>query len=239
MKQVLTIAATLFFLTVFAQQKPNTLSAKEKKDGWQLLFDGKTTKGWHTFNKPQIGEAWKVSNGAIYLDTTQKDGWQVKGGGDIVNEKVLTNFHLKLEWKISKAGNSGIMFYVQEGEKFGYPWYSGPEVQVLDNDGHDDGKITKHRAGDLYDLIKSTTEPVKPYNQWNKAEIICNNGKLTLKLNGVTVVSTTMWDDHWKALIAGSKFKDMPGFGTFTSGKISLQDHGHTVWFRNIKVKEF
>jgi uncharacterized protein YaiE (UPF0345 family) len=238
MKQVLTIAATLFFLTVFAQQKPNTLSAKEKKDGWQLLFDGKTTKGWHTFNKPQIGEAWKVANGAIYLDTTQKDGWQVKGGGDIVNEKVLANFHLKLEWKISKAGNSGIMFYVQEGEKFDYPWYSGPEVQVLDNDGHDDGKITKHRAGDLYDLIKSTTEPVKPYNQWNKAEIICNNGKLTLKLNGVTVVSTIMWDDNWKALIAGSKFKDMPGFGTFTSGKISLQDHGHAVWFRNIKVKE-
>lgn len=239
MKQVLTIAAILFCFIATAQQKPNTLSAKEKKEGWQLLFDGKTTKGWHTYNKPEIGDAWKVANGAIYLDTTNKDGWQVKGGGDIVNEKVLTNFHLKLEWKISKAGNSGIMFYVQEGEKFEYPWYTGPEVQVLDNEGHDDGKITKHRAGDLYDLIKSRVEPVKPYNQWNRAEIISNKGKLTLKLNGVVVVSTTMWTDSWKALIEGSKFKDMPGFGTFTSGKISLQDHGHAVWFRNIKVKKF
>lgn len=238
MKQVLTIAATLFFLCGFAQQKNNTLSGKEKKEGWKLLFDGKTAKGWHTFNKTGIGEAWKVANGTLYLDTTQKDGWQTKGGGDIVNENVLTNFHLKVEWKISKGGNSGMMFYVQEGEKFPYPWHTGPEVQVLDNDGHDDGKIIKHRAGDLYDLIKCKVETAKPYDQWNKAEIISNKGKLTLKLNGVVVIETTMWDDNWKALIAGSKFNEMPGFGTFTSGKISLQDHGHAVWFRNIKVKE-
>ncbi|MBL0357089.1 MAG: DUF1080 domain-containing protein [Chitinophagaceae bacterium] len=107
MKLLLTVATALFCLFSFAQQKPNSLSAKEKKEGWQLLFDGKTTRGWHTYNKTEIGEAWKVANGALYLDTTQKDGWQTKGGGDIVHEKVLTNFHLKLEWKISKDGNSG------------------------------------------------------------------------------------------------------------------------------------
>ncbi len=237
MKLTLTFITTLICAGVIAQ-KPNTLTAAEKKDGWTLLFDGKTTKGWHTYNKPVIGEAWKVADGALYLDTMQKDGWQVKGGGDIVNDKILTNFHLKLEWKISKGGNSGIMYYVQEEEKYEYPWYTGPEVQVLDNDGHEDGQIKKHRASDLYDLISCRIETVKPYDQWNKAEIICNKGKLTIRLNGVDVISTTMWDDHWKKLIADSKFKDMPGFGAFMSGKIALQDHGFAVWFRNIKVKQ-
>jgi len=111
------------------------------------------------------------------------------------------------------------------------------ETQVLDNDGHPDGKITKHRAGDLYDLVKSTSEPVKPVGQWNQAEIIANKGKLELYLNGVLVVTTTMWDDNWRAMIKASKFKNMPAFGTFKTGKLDLQDHGCTVWFRNIKIK--
>ncbi|MBL0357088.1 MAG: DUF1080 domain-containing protein [Chitinophagaceae bacterium] len=87
-------------------------------------------------------------------------------------------------------------------------------------------------------MVKCRVETVKPYDQWNKAELICNNGRLTIKMNGVTVITTTMWNDKWKAMIAGSKFNEMPGFGTFTSGKISLQDHGHLVSFRNIKVKK-
>ena len=111
-------------------------------------------------------------------------------------------------------------------------------MQVLDNDGHPDGKIDKHRAGNLYDLIKNEIEPVKAVGKWNTAEVICNKGKLTLILNGITVVETTLWDDNWKKLVAASKFKAWTDFGTFTSGKIALQDHGEEVWYRNIVIKE-
>ena len=236
MKQLLVLTLLGIAVTAVAQQKPNTLSAKEKKEGWELLFDGKTTKGWHGFNKKTIGSAWKVKNGALFLDTTIKDGWQIKDGGDIVSEKEYGDFHLKLEWKISRDGNSGIMFYVQENERYSYPWLTGPEMQVLDNDGHPDGKIPKHRAGDLYDLISSSSEPVKPVGSWNQAEIISREGKLIFMLNGITVVSTTLWTDNWKKLVAGSKFREMPDFGKFRSGKISLQDHGNWVAYRNIKI---
>ncbi len=238
MKKILTIAAAVCCLTAMAQEKPNTLSKAEKKDGWKLLFDGKTTKGWHTYNKTGIGEAWNVNDESLYLDTTQKDGWQIKGGGDIVTEKTYGNFDFKVDWKASKGANSGIMIYVQEDKKYQYPWYTGPEIQVLDNDEHPDGKIMKHRASDLYDLVKSSTEPVKPVGEWNTAEIISDKGVLTIKLNDVTVVTTTLWDDSWKALIAGSKFKAMPDFGKFSNGRFALQDHGHAIWFKNIKVKE-
>ena len=208
------------------------------EDGWVLLFDGKTTKGWHTYGKTSIGKAWKVADGALYLDASNKNDWQTSEGGDIVTDQTFVNFHLKLDWKVAPNGNSGIMFYVQEDpSKYEYAWQTAPEMQVLDNAGHPDAKIIKHRAGDLYDLIASSPETVKPAGEWNHAEIISNNGTLEFYLNGTKVVSTTMWDDSWKTLIAGSKFKDMPGFGTFKSGKIALQDHGDNVWFRNILVK--
>ena len=146
---------------------------------------------------------------------------------------------MKLEWKISKNGNSGIIFNVHEDpSKYTTTYNTGPEMQVLDNDGHADGKIFKHRAGDLYDLIASSKEPVKPVGQWNQVEIISNNSKLNFILNGENIVSTTMWDDNWKQMIAGSKFKTMPGFGIYQSGKIALQDHGNEVWYRNIEIKK-
>jgi hypothetical protein len=160
------------------------------------------------------------------------------GGGDLVTDKEYSNFHLKLEWKVAPKANSGIIFFVHEDKKYGQTYLTGPEMQVLDNDGHPDGKITKHRAGDLYDMVKSTSEPVKPVGEWNKAEIISNKGKLTFILNGVKVVNTTVGDDNWKALIAGSKFANWEGFGTYTTGKIALQDHGDEVWYKNISIKE-
>ena len=144
-----------------------------------------------------------------------------------------------MEWKISKNGNSGIIFFVNEDlSKYKSSYNTGPEMQVLDNDGHADGKINKHRAGDLYDLIASSSEPVKPVGQWNKIEIIANNGKLDFFMNGKNIVSTTMWDDDWKKMVSGSKFNSMPGFSIYKSGKIAIQDHGDEVWYRNIEIKK-
>lgn len=222
-----------------SEKKEETIMANTNTDsGWISLFDGKTLAGWHNYGKTTVGEAWKVTDETLYLDTTQKDGWQIKGGGDIVTNDTFSDFHLKLEWKIASNGNSGIIFYVHEDtSKYSHVWKTGPEMQVLDNNGHPDAKIPKHRAGDLYDLISCSTETVKPAGEWNAAEIICKSGKLDFLLNGKNVVSTTLWDDAWKALVAGSKFKEWPGFGTYKTGHISLQDHGNTVWYRNIKIK--
>ncbi|HMH32692.1 MAG TPA: DUF1080 domain-containing protein [Puia sp.] len=226
------ITAALLSNGLIAQQTSrNTLSAQEKKDGWELLFDGSSTKGWHPYGKPSATSTVKVEDGTLHLDPAQKPG-------DIITNDEFSNFDLKVEWKISKNGNSGIIFSVHESPEFKESWNTGPEVQVLDNDGHPDGKIKKHRAGDLYDLISSSSEPVKAVGEWNQAEIRLDKGKLDVYMNGVNVVSTTMWDDHWWNLVKGSKFSAMPGFSKFKTGHIALQDHGNDVWYRNIKIRK-
>lgn len=211
----------------------------EENGGWQPLFDGKTTKGWHKFGSNKVGSAWKAENGTLHLTPAEKENFQIKDGGDIVTDEEFENFDLKLEWKIDTCGNSGVIFYIHEDPvKYKYCWETGPEMQVLDNKCHPDSKIIKHRAGDLYDLISSSKETVKPALEWNQVEIKSLNGKLDLWLNGVIVVSTTLWDDNWKKMVAGSKFKGMPDFGTYKKGRIGLQDHGNNVWFRNIRIKK-
>ncbi|MFT3826072.1 MAG: DUF1080 domain-containing protein [Chitinophagaceae bacterium] len=217
--------------------KQNTLTAAEKKEGWQLLFDGNTKQNWHVFNNKTDGAAWKVEDGILFIDPAAK-GEKNEHGGDIVTNAAYENFHLKLDWKIDSGGNSGIMFLSQEDPKYRYSHETGPEMQIIDNAAHADAKIVKHRAGDLYDLIASAPENVHPALEWNHIEIIADHGKLQLIQNGAVIVSTTMWDDNWKALIAGSKFKNATGFGMFHSGKIALQDHGNKVWFKNIKIKQ-
>jgi len=235
MKHITLYCLPVLFLAGILQFMGNSC----KKGKWISLFDGKTTKGWHKYGGGQVGEAWKVKNGELFLDTLGTDDWKIKGGGDIVTDTEFENFHLKLEWKISKGGNSGIMFYVQEDTAlYKNSYETGPEMQVLDNDGHPDGKIHKHRAGDLYDLIPCKVETVRPYGQWNKAEVIADHGKLTFILNGTKVVETTMWDRAWKDMIFKSKFNQWPAFGTFKKGKICLQDHGNLVWYRNIQIRE-
>lgn len=210
-----------------------------KNDNWKLLFDGKTTAGWHTYGKNSIGSAWKAEDSTLHLDASKKRDWQTKDGGDIVTNDEFGNFDLQLDWKISEGGNSGIMFYVHEDtSKFQYAWNSGPEMQIADNDKNEDGKVYKSRAGDLYELFATTSQQyVKPAMQWNHVEIKSNNGKLDLYMNDQHVLDTTIWNEAWKKNIAGTKFKDMPGFGTYKKGKIALQDHGADIWFRNIKIK--
>ncbi|MBP6686536.1 MAG: DUF1080 domain-containing protein [Lacibacter sp.] len=218
---------------------PPLLSEDEVKEGWVSLFDGKSTKGWHKYGGAPVGNAWKVADGTLYLDTSVKQNGKIVDGGDILTDEEYENFHLKIEWKISPNGNSGVIFFSHEDTtKFKHPYESGPEMQVLDNNGHPDAKIIKHRAGDLYDLITSSPETVKPVGEWNLAEIIAKDGQLEFHLNGTKVVSTTMWDDNWTNMIAASKFKQWPGFGTFKKGRLVLQDHENAVWFRNIKIKK-
>ena len=237
MKKLLTVSATLFCMIGFAQEKNNTLSEREKTQKWKLLFDGETTKGWHSFNKDTAGAAWKVKDGELYLDTTKKDGWQMANGKDLTSDKAYSNFDLKLEWKISKAGNSGIIFFAQEDGRHQNSWETGPEMQIAGEE-NEDGNVIKHQAGDLYDLMACSQKKINPAGEWNQVEIISQNGGLTLMVNNVKVISTTLWNEGWRKLIARSKFKDMPDFGKFHSGKIALQDHGAMVSFRNIKIKE-
>ena len=238
MKKLLTVSATLFCMIGFAQEKNNTLSEREKTQKWKLLFDGETTKGWHSFNKDTAGAAWKVKDGELYLDTTKKDGWQMANGKDLTSDKAYSNFDLKLEWKISKAGNSGIIFFAQEDGRHQNSWETGPEMQIAGEE-NEDGNVKKHQAGDLYDLISCYQKTVKPAGEWNQVEIISEKGgSLVFMLNNVKVVSTKVGAMNWIKLVAGSKFKDMPGFGKSQTGKIALQDHGAMVSFRNIKIKE-
>jgi len=214
--------------------------AKAQQKNWISLFDGKTTNGWHTYGKTSVGEAWQVVDGTLMLDPSHKEGWQIKGGGDIVTNESFDDFHLQLEWKISEKGNSGIIFFVQDDpKKYNYIWYTGPEMQVLDNEGHADGKIFKHRAGNLYDLVAGVEGAVKPVGEWNTVDIINEKGTLTLKLNGITTVTTTLGDANWNELIKKSKFSkgESPDFGKVFSGHIGLQDHGNQVWFRNMRIQ--
>jgi len=240
----LLLVPAFFACNTTNQTTMNSDTNSAAKDGkeWVSLFDGKTTSGWHTYGKTTIGKAWKAEDGVLHLDAASKKDWQTAEGGDIISDQEFDNFHLKLDWKISPKGNSGIIFYINEDPaKYQYPWQTGPEMQVLDNGtatqlGHSDGKLYTHRAGDLYDLLASK-EVVKPAGEWNTVEIVANKGKLDFYMNGEHTLSTTMWNDTWKQMIGISKFKDMQGFGSFQKGKIGLQDHGDDVWFRNIKIK--
>jgi hypothetical protein len=241
MKYILTVASFLMLNAGFAQSSVNTLSAKEKKAGWKLLFDGKTTKGWHSYGKSAAGSSWKINNGILTLDTTNKETGKTKiiDGGNLLTNEEYENFHFSIEWKISMNGNSGLLFLVNEDTaKYKEPYFTGPEMQVLDNEGHSDGKLFRHRAGDLYDLINCSKETVKEPGDWNKAEIKIKNGKLDLYLNGVNVVSTMMWGDKWKKMVAKSKFNQWKDFATYKKGHLCLQDHDNMVSYRNIKIRK-
>ena len=209
--------------------------------GWISLFDGNSTAGWHSYGKNYLGRAWKAENGTLHLSSDAKKTEKAEGGDAVTNDE-YENFHLKLEWKVSPKGNSGIIFYVNEDPaKYPSTYNTGPEMQVLDNGssirpGHADAKLYTHRAGDLYDLLAGK-EAAKPAGEWNEVELVANKGKLDFYMNGQHTLTTTMWNDQWKQMLAISKFKDMPGFGIFKKGKIALQDHGDDVWYRNIKIK--
>src|ERR1700742_545905 len=169
MKKTLIITALALAGSVAMAQAPNTLTKKEKKEGWKLLFDGKSTNGWHTYLRDTVGSKWQVRNGVIIFDTTMPRN----GGGDIVTDEEFENFELQLEWKISKGGNSGIIFNIQEDPKYRATYLTGPEMQVLDNIDAEDNKKETHLAGCLYDMAGSAAvSKPKPVGEWNQVRLI-------------------------------------------------------------------
>jgi cytochrome c len=229
------------------QTADNSLSEKEKRQGWELLFDGKSFGGWHNYGKTTLGKDWIIADNAIHLNAkpNPSGGWQTQDGGDLVSAEEYGDFELKLDWKIGDCGNSGIIYHiVEDPAKYDFVWKTGPEMQVLDNSCHPDSKFPKHRAGDLYDLVECKYVTVKPAGSWNHVRLRFKNGKVEHWLNHRKVVELQMFEKgkptkQWLDLIAGSKFPGLPApdFGMFQKGKIALQDHGDPVWYKNIKIR--
>jgi hypothetical protein len=175
MKMIATALSLAVLFTACGSSQNSTEEKEKEKEvagsEWISLFDGKTTAGWHNYGGGEIGKGWIVNDGIL---TFNADSAKNGGGGNLTTNEEFENFHFKYDWKISANGNSGILFLVHEDPKYGQPYETGPEMQIVDNDGHPDGKIFKHQAGDLYDLIPCSTKTVKPVGEWNEAEIICN-----------------------------------------------------------------
>jgi hypothetical protein len=229
-------------LAVMADAQENTLTQQEKTDGWQLLFDGKDLNGWHSYAQKSTGKDWSVQDGAIMLKKKKSD--PRADYADLVTNQQFGNFDLKLQWKAKPCIDSGVMFYVQESPKYKDTYDTGLEMQIADLACTvPDSREILRRSGDLYGLISTKVNTVKPAGEWNQFEIIANHGHLQLIQNG-EVLSTQLWTDAWRELVAHSKFAEWPDFGTFHTGHISLQgteDKGESqikLYFRNIKIKQ-
>jgi len=217
-------------------QQLNTLTPEERSGGWQLLFDGKDLKGWHSYLENKPGKAWQIKDGAIFLNKNDKSVHD--DYADLTSDEEFDNFDLKMEWKMEPCANSGLLFYVHEAPEYEETWNTGPEMQITDLSCSPDSRILMHRAGDLYDLVPADTEWVTEGGKWNQYEILADHDHLQLFQNGHKVVDTYLWNDHWRELIAHCKFADMPNFGTFRKGHIALQGtENGKLWFRNIKIK--
>jgi hypothetical protein len=201
----------------------NTLSEAEKAAGWRLLFDGKDPSAdWRGFKKDALPAGWVVEDGVFF---------RKEKGGDVVSKEQFENFELSLEWKISPGGNSGIMFRVQESENT--PWKTGPEIQILDNQGgHDPNK-----AGWMYALYPASVDTTKPVGEWNQLRFVTRQGKCEHWMNGTKYVEYEIGSADWNEKVAKSKFNAFPGFGKSPKGHLCLQDHGNPVWYRNIKIR--
>jgi hypothetical protein len=222
----------------------NKLSSKEKKDGWILMFDGKTYKGWRGYNRQDIPPVWLIENGTMRVDPSKRVEGDRTSTGDIIFDQKFRNFEFSFEWMIAEGGNSGVFFLGQEIE--GKPIYSSaPEFQLLDNEKHPDGKQGRdgnRKAASLYDMIPAVPQNANPAMQWNSGAIKIKDGKAEHYQNGVKVVEYTLWTPEWLKLIENSKFKGWKEMinvgGEKKEGYLGLQYHGDNIWFRNLKVRE-
>lgn len=231
------MACSLFLFACSNQsEQHNILSAQEKKEGWTLVFDGRTTSGWHLFNRGNIPSAWSVDSGNLVCNPHAKN---VKHG-DLVTDKEYENFDLKFEWKISRAGNSGVFVNVQERPELGSTFSTGPEYQLLDdkNVEADYLKDSSHKAAAIFGVIPNKSNTIPKSGEWNQSRILQQNGKLTFWLNGVQTIQVDLKSDEWKKIVAASSMSRFPEFGVATRGHLAVQDWTNGVSFRDIKIRE-
>lgn len=219
---------------------PNTLTEKEKNDGWKLLWDGKSTDGWRGAKVDKFPDSgWEIKDGV--LKVVKSDGAESRNGGDIITSKKYKNFELHLEFRITEGANSGIKYFVDPDLNKGEGSAIGCEYQILDDEKHPDAKLGiagNRTCAGLYDLIAPINKRVNGIGIWNNAKIIVNGNHVEHWLNGFKTVEYERGNQMWRALVATSKYKVWPNFGEGSEGHILLQDHGFEVWFRSIKIKE-
>ncbi len=217
------------------EQPPNTLSADEAEAGWQLLFDGTSTEGWRGYNMEGFpADGWEVRGGNL-VTLAQEDG----GAVDLVTEERFESFELSIEFKLTPAGNSGILYRAVEREEEPI-WANAPEYQVLDDSAQiamDNFDPSTHSTGENYDLHASPERPSNAIGEWNHARIVVNGNHVEHWLNGVMMVEYEIESPEWEALVAESKFAEYPDYGRAKRGHIGLQGYGSSVWYRNIKVR--
>lgn len=242
MKKITLIVLVLVTMAGFAmaETKHNTLTKKEKAEGWTLLFDGKTSAGWRGARLSSFPEkGWVIEDGVIKV--MPADGGESTNGGDIVTLKEYGDFILSVDFKLTKGANSGIKYFVDTEMNKGAGSSIGCEFQVLDDDFHPDAKLGvkgNRTLGSLYDLIPAPdTKPVDKYG-WNTAVVKVQGNHVEHWLNGEKLLEYDRNNQMWDALVAYSKYRNWPNFGNAAKGRILLQDHGDEVWYRNVKIKE-
>lgn len=204
----------------------NTLTPSERSAGFQLLFDGRSTAGWRGFKQDAAPAGWQVKNGELV---------RVAPGGDLLTAEEFANFELTLEWNVAPGGNSGIFFHVTD--QGGAVYETGPEMQVLDDVRHQDGRSRLTAAGSNFALHAAPAGVAKPAGEWNRIRLLVNGHHVEHWLNGQKVVEYELGSPEWEALVKASKFAQWPGYGRAPKGRIALQDHGDRVAYRNIKIR--
>ena len=209
---------------------PNTLTKAERQAGWRLLFDGKTTRGWRGIYGDDVpADRWRVEDGALVIVGEQE------GGGAIITSEQFGSFELALEFKMERGANSGIKYFVLEREPPTPGRGLGLEYQIWDDNQPRDADKT---TAALYDLIPAEDKRMRPLGQFNEARIVVRSDSVEHWLNGARVVAYGRGSEAFRTRVAGSKYRDIEGFGEDPSGHILLQDEGgHRVWFRNIKIR--
>jgi len=225
--------AGLVLLCVACTPKHNLLTEQEKQEGWELLFDGLTLDQWRDYNGTELTVPWYVEDGTI----------AAKGAGDdmsgyIVSKKEYENFELQWDWKIAKEGNSGVLYHVVERPEFNVPYVTGPEYQLIDDEGFPEKLEEWQKTGADYAMYVPETKKLNPTGEWNTSKIVFDNGHAEYWLNGEKIIEFEAWSDDWFRRREEGKWSDSPEYGLAHKGLICLQDHGSQAWFRNIKIKE-